>query len=169
MKIEIINPNPPISLNEIDLFEAQFKIKLPKEYKEFLLVNNGGLCNFDIDIYYETKDEFNSEIYVSEFYKLEKVAHFIRCKDTTTSINECYKNGTIIIADYDTQEISIGFKKKNFGKVFHSIYMESVELTLIASSFDKFINGLKKRQDFIHNNISTEDEVHWFTKYLMDN
>jgi hypothetical protein len=39
---EIIDPNPPTTLDQIATFENRWKIQLPEAYRNFLLNNNGG-------------------------------------------------------------------------------------------------------------------------------
>lgn len=46
LKIESLDP--PTSLQAIRLFEAEYKIELPSNYKSFLIKNNGGIPNASI-------------------------------------------------------------------------------------------------------------------------
>lgn len=42
MKIEIVEPNEKVSIEEINDLESRFDFKFPDDYKEFLLQYNGG-------------------------------------------------------------------------------------------------------------------------------
>ncbi len=39
---KIINPNPKINEEQLTNFEKQIGVRLPEDYREFMLLNNGG-------------------------------------------------------------------------------------------------------------------------------
>jgi hypothetical protein len=154
MKLPVEKPNPPISLKEINEFEKEFNLIIPEAYKEFLLVNNGGIC--DSNMYYDTALDFVPEILIEKFYSLSEIADFLRLIGKTKTIKVatgvvemhlgdfpkyCIDNGAMMIGVHDQEEISIGIRDNTFGQVFYSVYGESVEFELISQNFDEFINN----------------------------
>lgn len=138
----IIKTNKKISLEEIDEFEKNYDIKLPEQYKKFMIKYNGGypeLSSFIIS-------EQEGESLVNKFYGLE---------DDDCSLAEAFdyledvlpKDFISIADDPAGNEICLGIDGKYEGKIyfwFHDRNHESQinNMYFLADSFDEFFNML---------------------------
>jgi hypothetical protein len=124
--------------NEIRAYEAGANIKLPPQYRTFLMKHN-GLAPKGM-IYSDTGFEAD----VSEIYPL-----FLLDSRARTTVATVTKDLIWFAADSGGGNFSIAFTGKNFGKVFwvdmaHSEveYPGSADCTQVASTLDTFLNSL---------------------------
>ena len=153
--------NPPATLEEIQTFENKFNIKLPQDYQDFLLENNGGqidLSESELAFVYQIRDKRTNEIilgcYMPNFKSLksieESLIYLEKNPEDCYYLVETMKRGVLIIGFEEPLEISIGFKNYNFGKVYRSGFTGAWfnnELQLLANSFTEFINGFEEEQE----------------------
>lgn len=145
MKLIISKPEVPATLHEIDEFETKFNISLPKDYKEFLLENNGGDAKFML---FPNKTTYwEGGISIDRFFSLNEIEESLKNIESYEDwepIVECMKKGSLIIAMEGLTNVSIGIKDFNFNSIFVSNYTEGLDIEIISSSFDEFINGFEE-------------------------
>ena len=124
---------------EIRAYEAGAKIKLPPQYRAFLLKHN-GLAPKGM-IYPGTGFEAD----VSEIHPL-----FLLDNRARTTVVSATKDLIWFAGDSGGGQFAIAFTGKSFGKVFwfdipHSEieHPGSADCTLVAATFDMFLNSLK--------------------------
>lgn len=147
MKLNIIEPNPPITEAKLQEFENKF-LKLPLEYKNFLLEHNGG--DADGFMFYQTNTEWWGELYIGWFLRLEEIEETLLALDNLDDWEadvKCMEYGTLIIGMVSPSQLSIGIKEDNFGKIYVSNFNEDIGIVAISESFDTFINGFEKQEE----------------------
>jgi len=144
MKLSVKSKLGSLTSNDVAIFEFQSKCKLPEDYRAFLLSFNGGVPspeNFDM------KGEGACSIH--EFYGID-VAHSEKgLSGAIATFHGRIKKGFIpIAADPYGNQICICISGRNRGKVYfwdheyegRIFYFR--QITLIADSFNKFINNI---------------------------
>jgi hypothetical protein len=149
MKEFFENSKPQLNMDLIKTFEGFVNIKFPKDYINFLIHINGGVSRKSIFFFPGTLDGssthhwfgFRSESYFSLLVKLRDRGirfpiNFIPICDDTF--------GNLIL---------LSVKGPDYGKVYFWDHEQETEpadysnLTLIADSFEEFINNLKTPED----------------------
>jgi cell wall assembly regulator SMI1 len=151
MKID--DSGPKLTEKNISEFEKQFNIKLPDDYRAFMLKNNGGTPEEDwafdfVDITTNTKTDSDIQnffvIYDEETYKDD---------DLRKSYRILRENGEVpvgilpIADDPGGNLICLSVSDKNYGEVFFCDHeLEDPDtgylvMSVIAESFSKFIDN----------------------------
>ncbi len=135
-------------LNLIDVYEEIIGLKLPKDYKLFLNLTNGGKPK---NRYFLYKNKINDGSLLSVLFgftdnKYKSIMRYYRKYKNT--VPYC----TIPIGiDQGSNMILLTVSGPHYGKVYfadHETETEKFEnLILIADSFDEFINGLKSEDE----------------------
>ena len=151
MALEIIKPNKPISENDIESFENRFKLKIPKDFRDFLLKTNGGIPEEKI---LDFQDHYIDDyLKVMEFFSLEKIADFFESieeeglnnsNDLFLMYSKYYKYKMLIIGEfYDNLFLCISYSEDNFGKIYYSDHEHEDDFSPICDSFTEFIEGFE--------------------------
>jgi cell wall assembly regulator SMI1 len=146
----------PLSENDIEKFEKSLNIKLPEDYKAFMLKNNGGKPEVEIGYYVFdftdiSRNQENSTA-LREFYSIvyEKPDnYYIDIIDTYENYIEeeqLPKNILPIGDDPLGNEIGICVSGENYGKIYfcdHESYDENdfMIMSPVADSFSEFLNS----------------------------
>jgi hypothetical protein len=151
--LTVIQPEPPTSNAELDAFEVRTKIKLPSEYRNWLLKYNGGSPRPRGFVFDERGKR--SEANISWFYaiygadyegnvtRLEDEIQTFKIKETRVPID------LIPIASASLgNQICLGYQASNLGKVYFWDHERECDgaydnCYLIANSFNEFIASLK--------------------------
>ncbi len=152
--IIINNERTKLNIRDINLLENNFDIKLPEDYKNFLLTHNGGYpekdCYSFIDVenasnlkrflaFYDIKVDFHVQIYD------DLVKEYLKLKDRIPQ--ECIP----IARDSGGNYVCLGIKGSEYGKVYFWDHEEEADegehptfanMYLLANNFTDFINGL---------------------------
>ena len=149
MNISVKSKNNSLKLSDIKQFETKLGIVLPSEYRDFLLKFNGGSPsprNFDLP------NEKANPLHL--FYG---IGTSVKSDDLTEAIKIFkgrIKNSLIPIAsDPFGNQICLGVKGRQKGKVYfwdhesEGLLFKIRSLTLIADSFEKFIDGIYEYND----------------------
>lgn len=143
--------NKPLTIEEIIEFENKNKIKIPKQYKKFLLENNGAepvinqieMINGNPD-----SDYFGINCFVQLKYA--------EVGDTLDNYDEENNNvkppkGLMNIAylDGDHPELFICVEKgKNYGKIFFCVDREPSSIELIRENFNELLENILPYNDY---------------------
>ncbi|MFN8674646.1 MAG: SMI1/KNR4 family protein [Candidatus Sericytochromatia bacterium] len=144
MKLEFRKPNPPAKMEDIENYQKKHNIKLPQDYIDFLLENDG--VESTSWMFHKNNSLYYDKMWVSEFLsvaELESFAEAFYNENASFVIRECKKNGAIIIGRENPCEISIGIEEHNFGHIFFSCLISDDEMAKVADSFTEFINGFE--------------------------
>lgn len=154
-EIIVVESEPQITNSDIENAEVTLKLKLPKEYKSFLLKHNGGHPIKDMYPIIEVFDFHRygwgtSSVYdcgISWFYAIYDGEYNNFIKENRCKENPMQDDFVIIGCNSGGDEICIGIKENNFGKVYYwghdwEISEESLSFVLIANNFTDFINSL---------------------------
>lgn len=149
--MKIINSGKKVSKQDILLIEKELQVSFPEDYKEFLLIHNGGEPADEIGLSfletdYETNEQFEQEIDIQSFSMLEELPEFYE-----NLIGEVLPEdaGYISIAcDSCGNDILLCVDNTNFGRVYFGDHdmldpeTDYLGLSLIANSFTDFVNSL---------------------------
>ena len=143
MEIEKINES--LSLENLESFEHNRNITLPKDYRKFLLEYNGGYPNPGI---YKILDELGEGI-LNIFYGIGSMYDNLEKKFDI--FDEILEIGFIPIADDPSgNQICIGISKEYFGQIFHWAHDEEdhemENMYLLSRSFNEFLDSLYEEQ-----------------------
>jgi hypothetical protein len=148
--MNIINPTPElINSNIIGCLESYFDFKFPQIYKEFLLLTNGGSPKKSI----LSKDE---EYEVRNFFGIIPDYSYGLLERKKMYENRIPNNMFPIANNSGGDLFLMSVKGPDYGKIYfwdHNWEAEEGQepnysnLTLVADSFDEFINGLKNESE----------------------
>ncbi|MFN8674645.1 MAG: SMI1/KNR4 family protein [Candidatus Sericytochromatia bacterium] len=144
MKLKMKEANPPAKMEDIENYQKKHNIKLPQDYIEFLLENDG--VESTEWMFYNTKTYTWEQTLIDEFLSVQRLENCAECFDDDDIHHTIYtlkKMGAIIIASNDSAEFSIGIEEHNFGHIFISNFLEDDEIIKIADNFTEFINGFE--------------------------
>jgi hypothetical protein len=146
--MNIVNPTPDlINSNIIKCLELYFDFKFPQTYKGFLLLTNGGSPE---------KSIFNEEYEVRNFFGLIPEYSYGLLERKKMYKNRIPNNMFPIANNSGGDLFLISIKGKDYGKIYfwdHNCEAEENQepgysnMTLLADSFDEFINGLKNESE----------------------
>lgn len=139
MRIEKIHED--LSVESLESFEAYHNLKLPKDYREFLLMYNGGYPNPGI---YTIGDE-QGESVLNIFYGIGDMYDNLEKKFDI--FDEILEIGFIPIADDPSgNQICIGMNGEHFGRIYHWAHDEENDeldnMYFIANSLNEFLMSL---------------------------
>lgn len=145
-KIEIVESQPNICINDIKKFEELIEAKLPSAYKDFLIKHNGGSGReyaFPLIEPMYDDEEIGSDCGLGWLYSLNK-------EDKYCSLERSFKrdHGVIISDEFiviaasggGSNIICLGIKEPLYDKIY--IRADDNYLYKIADSFSDFINSL---------------------------
>src|SRR5687767_3024667 len=147
MKITLIHSMAAITLEDIQKFESQKNIKLPKQYQDFLLKYNGGVPDMGAFDYYDSDVErWNSNI-ITQFFGLNKTSDYPTGGIIIHGLRDNIFEGMLPIAITSTSDlICINVAGENAGDIH--LWKHSYDITIrIADDFDSFINSLSFLED----------------------
>lgn len=145
MQFKIHKPRPPVTEADVKAFEQRHSVVLPKPYRDFLLVVNGGMpfpmhvvkgfgfCAFD-------------------FYSLNHRPYGLESLCISSDWEEAYENGYLEIArDPGGSHFLISTRGDDVGEVFfldrEVLLRDSDEPIRVARSFDAFLDSLEPIRD----------------------
>lgn len=147
-KIEIVESQPNICINDIKKFEELIEAKLPSDYKEFLIKHNGGSGHeyaFPLIEPMYDDEEIGSDCGLGWLYSLNN-------KDKYSSLERSFKSdhGVIISDEFIViasdngggYYICLGIRGPLYGNIY--IRADDNYLYKIAESFSDFVNSLYK-------------------------
>ncbi|AIQ19736.1 SMI1 / KNR4 family protein [Paenibacillus sp. FSL H7-0357] len=134
--------NKTITINEIREFEGKYVLKLPEQYIDFLLNNNGGYPKAST---FKISDEAGESV-VNKFYGIGDMKGNL-AKVFEILDGELPEGFISIASDPGGNEICIGISEKYFGKIYFWMHdMESDEemenMTFLKNSFNDFFDKL---------------------------
>ncbi|MDM5154770.1 SMI1/KNR4 family protein [Bacillus sp. DX1.1] len=144
---------PPTSPREIENFEEKYNIKLPDEYKQFLLLNNGGKAEKRRFVTNDGRKEGIVESSVVLFFPL-----FTETKPNLEEMFNKYNLGKVVPSHFFPIGYSIGeslvcllVEGEEKGNIYYCDmdYFEQdnglldEEIKFIAKDFSTFLNELK--------------------------
>ena len=156
MNINFEHSYKPLSLHEIETFENEYNCSLPKDYKQFLLKNNGGRP--DKRRKFKTNDEKKEGKVTSSiilFYPLsnEEKANLEEVYEKYNRGNIIPKNFLPIGEDPRNNLICMSIDGGSKGQVYHCEMdyfdylaegreLEDQHIRLVSNSFSEFISSL---------------------------
>jgi cell wall assembly regulator SMI1 len=149
MTLQITNSQLPVDDATILAFESKFNIKLPDEYRRFLLSHNGGNPSPKKII---TQDK-KIESMVSTFFPLSDFTedNLVNEFEGLTQARQIPPNFISIAMDPAENRIVLSIYGDDVGKVYYWSWDEEPKkptcsykyLRLIANNFDDFLSSLK--------------------------
>ena len=152
MCIEFEKKYGPLDKNTLLSLEQIWEFKLPKNYREFFLKFNGGT---PIQNNFSFKEKNNGSI-IHHFFGLFPIKYINILYYLEMYKNRVPSNTFPIASDVCGNLILISVKNADRGKIYfwdHEMEADNGEtpdysnLTLIADSFDEFINGLRSADE----------------------
>lgn len=125
--------------SELTLFESEKGIKLPDSYREFLLTQNPYTVKED---FYQ-KDGRNYEIH--HFYPFDSEIE-LSLQFSFDNLNDFFESKYLAFGDDSGGwQYVISVQEVDYGKIYFCRMDEALEdaLTLLADSFEQFVNGLE--------------------------
>lgn len=156
MQIEEKDPYGPTSREEIAQLETRWKIKLPDEYKKFLLTSNGGRPNPDV---FDVPGWAHQGSVLKIFYGIHAGSKASRLDRAIEVYTDRIPADLIpIAADSFGNAICLGWKGKRRGKVYFWDHEDELDehgrfrqdygnVYLIAKSLMEFLNSLRESED----------------------
>lgn len=156
MRIDEENPHGPTSREEIARFEARRKVRLPVEYKEFLLKSNGGMPTPDI---FDIPGFHGQGSDVLAFYGIHDGPEHRRFERALEVYDERIPADLIPIAiDSFGNQICIGWKGKRRGKIYFWDHEDELDenglfvqdyrnVYLVANSLQEFLDNLMTHEE----------------------
>lgn len=151
MKIKIKTNSKNTIKSDLINIELKYNIKLPDEYRNFLINTNGGVCNegqeYDfINTLLEREDciELNNFFSIEELYHDLDVIYKTKREDVHPVEDDIFLYKILRIADtYNDLDIGIRLSEEEFGSIY-ILDTPHGEKIKIANSFDEFINGFEE-------------------------
>ena len=143
VNIEKIHDN--LSIGNLESFEQNQNITLPKDYRDFLLEYNGGYPNPGV---YKISDELGESI-LNIFYGIGSMYDNLEKKFDI--FDEILEIGFIPVADDPSgNQICIGINKEYFGQIFHWAHDEEHDemenMYFLSNNFNEFLDSLYEEQ-----------------------
>lgn len=154
-----------VSISDIEQLENELNIKLPEQYKHFLLECNGGT----------PEPEFFCTKYVGEH-----THSFCDISYVINSTFNCWKEEDLayrvpktmikIAVTSGSEDILLGVGKDSYNKVYILISSGEVseeldedepEIWLVADSFDEFINSFCTEEEYLSSDTKLLDVVYY--------
>lgn len=153
MRMKLLNSNKfgQLTENAVIDFERFYEISLPKEYRNFLIEDNGGEPVPGCEFFWIKKGKDGSSVH--QFFGLHAGPIHLRLATYMDQNMYGFPRSLLPIADDGLGNyICLGIQPNNYGKVYfldHDLFpFQSNEnapgITQISSSFSSFINALQK-------------------------
>ena len=157
MKVRIQDSYDPISKEDLDTFETDFNLKLPQDYRQFLLWRNGGYIKNPsaMCVGLESKEQ---ECHLSRLLGLHAGVHYAELEEHRDIIDAPLMKRFLAIGFDDTGSVlCLGIDAENFGQVyywdrFEAPSEEEIEedesvlysnMYFCGNSFNDFLNRLE--------------------------
>jgi cell wall assembly regulator SMI1 len=140
----ITRSGSPLRENDIAEFETEFDLKLPTQYRNFLLKYNGGRVNpgsFDfVEHGHPSRSVLN---YFASLDQLYKTMHFLMEPRNPTSYFGILPNLLPIAYDPGGNSLCISLSGDNEGQIFFEAHdvPEGLNISFVASDFDAFLDS----------------------------
>lgn len=149
--VKVTTAHPPLPADVVKDFENRVGYRFPEDYREFMLLCNGGEPSPDSFTFTEIPYEKNNTDQVRAFYSLGVDDEFYDLEDHIATLNGRVPWGTIPIAELCFgNQLLLGVEGDHRGKVFfwdHELEPQNPvdwsNVSPIADSFDEFLRGLK--------------------------
>ena len=143
VNIEKIHGN--LSIGNLESFERNQNVTLPKDYRDFLLEYNGGYPNPST---YKISDELGESV-LNILYGIGSMYDNLEKKYDV--FDEILEKGFIPIGDDPSgNHICIGMSKEYFGQIFHWAHDEKQDemesMYFLSTYFNKFLDSLYAEQ-----------------------
>lgn len=127
---------------DIGKLEADLNINVPKEFKDFLRLNNGANTS-ETYLFSRKVDNFPQENVIEKFFSIEEIYR------SHKNLKEAagYKDMVAIASTFSAPTICIGVAKENFGFIY--VYDGDFGATLQSHSFHDFLDELKRPDDTV--------------------
>lgn len=151
MKLHNSNKFGQLTENVVIDFEHFFEISLPKEYRNFLLENNGGEPVPGFEFFWIKKGKDGSSVH--QYFGLHNGPIHLQLNTYMDQSIFGFPRSLLPVADDGMGNfICVGIQENNYGKVYfldHDLFpFQSNEnapgITQLSSSFSSFINALKE-------------------------
>jgi hypothetical protein len=146
--MEILNFDPSVGSEAIELFQRIIAAKFPKQYLEFLMHYNGGHPSPDV---FEIS-EWNDASSVQNFYKINSKHNYDDLLWSYRTFSERIPPQFLAVAsDPGGNQICLAVSGQHYGKVFFWDHENEVDegsvagmqnMTLVADNFSVFLNNL---------------------------
>jgi len=151
--VKILDAKNSLDSKVLDALEQSWAMKLPKDYRDFLLEYNGGSPDKTLFHFINYNNKRDSSL-INEFFGIYK-SHVNNLLQNIKDIGDRYPLDSFPIADDQFgNRICLIVKGKNRGKVYfwdHELEVEIKEtdnpycnMFFIANSFNDFLNMLEK-------------------------
>lgn len=147
MNLEIINSGEPLSEEDLREMEDELGVRLPRDYREFMLAHNGG--EFDILVDYPLIDPpWRGTGGFREFCDIRR--------DTRDGglygigdIPDPPMEGLVFFADDETGFLCLCCEGEDYGKVYFADFDRGLSkwFCLVANSFTEFLESIHPRKD----------------------
>ncbi len=155
MKLILEKTDPTLSDRTLSCLEKYWEIKIPKRYRDFLLEFNGGYPKERLEFSFKGS---NDGSVLSAFLGITPQEHNDLLNHLKIYNNRIPKNTLPIGYDTFGNLILIAAKGQDYGKIYFWDHEREADasdgevanysnLTLIADSFEEFINGLKDESE----------------------
>lgn len=148
--MNILNPTPHlINNNIIEVVENHFGCRFPSQYRDFIIGNNGGKTDKSYFLLTET-DDISS---VKNFFGVVPGYESGLVSRWSSFLERIPSNMIAIASSPGGNLILLSVKGPDHGKIYFWDHERETEpadysnLTLIADSFDEFINNLKSEEE----------------------
>ena len=140
---KLVNYEEQVTENDINNFELKYCIKLPKEYKEFLLETNGGMTDSQ---YFEFKANWDYVVGVTFFSLVElknKIVYY------GSPYYDTPENIFPIAEDQAQNLICISLKAEDYGKIYlwEAQFVEEIpdysNIFFISNTLDELFQQIK--------------------------
>ncbi|MBN2248971.1 MAG: SMI1/KNR4 family protein [Campylobacterales bacterium] len=148
MKNKIIQSNPygPINLKNLESFEKQLKIRLPQEYREFLVKHNGGKLEKNM----LTINESEGGTSIHHIYALVDNPLYASMEEKYKIFNTNEFNfGNEYLAIMDDSfgnQILLKLQEPNLGAIYFWDHESNDNFIKISNNFYEFIDSLEEEK-----------------------
>jgi len=151
MNINIVESKKILTVEVLQKFEDTIGVQLPSEYKEFLLLHNGGILEPDMGFKFKSQIKNIDESMIGLFYSLYDGEYGSLLKEFNNYQQYVADDMLIIASDPGSGLILLGISGEKQGKVY--FWMQDFEpvgeyesecktFALVADSFNEFLSSL---------------------------
>jgi len=157
-KMNIEDPGPLLTIEQITAFEKEIGGRLPEDYKQFLLSHNGGWCKPEVGIPWV--DSVHIIPYFSPLLPAGERAGIRSRLRVLSNLNPEKTDGYLPIASTLSDcDICVAYRGKNAGAIFITAYKFKIEhanddlipidvtMVQLADSFSEFLDYLVEIPD----------------------
>lgn len=143
MRTEIENKGPQINSSDIDEIELDIGVKLPKEYRDFLLSNNGGQPWPDV---IDITSLSNSPVDVSVILGISREVKSSNLAWAMGTYSDFVRSGHLPVAlDSGGNLYVLHLRDEGYGSVSYVDLSDDKAISYyVADSFETFLNKLRE-------------------------